>query len=123
MMKYSVWFIGALICAWGIAAVIRPDWTKRVVGFLVIGWRWRLSAAVKVVIGIIFLVFARESRIPGVIITLGILMIVGSLTALTVDPAKFINQWIQFVQKWPLWGWRCWGIMAVIFGGLILYAG
>jgi hypothetical protein len=123
MIKYSVWFIGALICAWGITAILRPDLIKRVVDFLMMGWRWRLSAAIKVIIGIIFLIFARECRLPGVIITLGILMIVGSLTALTVDPARFMNKWMQFVQQWPLWGWRCWGIMAVIFGGLILYAG
>ena len=122
MMKYSVWFIGALICAWGIAAVIRPDWIKRVVDFLVIGWRWRLSAAIKVVIGILFLVFARECRIPWVIIVFGILIAGGSLLVMTLEPVK-VQKLMQFMQSRQLWVYRCWGVLAVIFGGLILYAG
>jgi len=121
-MKYSVWFIGALICAWGIAATIKPNWMKRVVEFLAIGRRFWMAAAVKVVVGVIFLVFARDSRMPWLIISIGILMAGGNLLAMTLEPVK-VQKLMLFIQNRPLWLYRCWGIAAVIFGGLILYAG
>lgn len=121
-MKYSVWFIGAFICAWGIAATIKPNWMKRMVEFLAIGRRFWMAAAVKVVAGVIFLVFARECRMPGLIFLIGILMAGGSLLTMTLEPVK-VQKLMQFAQNRPLWLYRCWGVLAMIFGGLVLYAG
>jgi len=121
-MKDSVWFIGALVCAVGVMTILKPEWMKRTADVLLAGWWWRLTAALKAAVGVIFLVFARECRIPGLIITVGILILIGSLAALTVDPA-IMNTWLQCVKKWPRWAWRCWGVAAAIVGGLLLYAG
>jgi hypothetical protein len=121
-MKYSVWFIGALICALGVAAMIKPHSMKRVVEFLALGRRFWMAAAVRGAVGVIFLVFARDCRMPWLIILIGILMAGSSLLVMTLEPVK-VQKLMQFIQNRPLWLFRCWGIAAVIFGGLILYAG
>lgn len=121
-MKYSVWFIGALICAWGVAAAMKPNWMKRVVDFIAVGRRFWPAAAMKVVIGVLFLVVAQGCRLPWVIGIIGGLMAGGSLLAMTIDPAS-IQKLMQWEQKQPLWVYRAWGVLAVLFGGVLLYAG
>lgn len=121
-MKYSVWFIGALICAGGIAATMKPNGIKRVIDFIAVGRRFWPIASIKVVIGVLFLVVAQGCRLPWVIGTLGGLLAGGSLLAMTMDPAS-IQKLMQWEQKQPLWVYRAWGVLAVLVGGVILYAG
>jgi len=121
-MQHSVWIIGALICLWGVAVLIRPDWMKRVVDFLAKSRRFVIAAAAKIVFGVVLLVFARGCRIPWVIMLIGVLFAGGSVVALMIDPEK-IRTMVGWWQKQALWIYRVWGVVAVLFGGLVIFAG
>jgi len=121
-MAHIIWIIGALIALWGISAVLKPDWMKRFITFTAAGNRWRLAAAVKVVVGVVFLILATASRISWVIIVIGILTAGGSIIALTLKPEK-MQAMMHWWQQRPLWMYRLWGVVAVLFAALIIYAG
>ncbi|NLW84298.1 MAG: hypothetical protein GXY41_07855 [Phycisphaerae bacterium] len=122
IMQYSVWIVGVLVAAWGVAVAIKPQWMKRMMDFFVVGRRFWLAAAAKVAVGILFLVFARDCRIPGIIIAIGVITVVSNLFVLTLAPEK-VHKMMAYWQKQPLWIYRTWGIVAALFGGLLLYAG
>ena len=108
---------------WGIMAIFRPDWMKRCVDFMAVGQRFRGAAALKIVVGVIFLIFARECRNPSVIIALGILMAGGSTLFMVALKPETIKAWIAWWQKQALWLYRLWGIVASLLGGFIIYTG
>jgi len=33
IMQYSVWIVGVLVAAWGVAVAIKPQWMKRMMDF------------------------------------------------------------------------------------------
>ena len=121
-MHHIVWIIGAIMALGAIAAVLKPDWIKRTMGFFSARHRFQAAAAIKLVIGVIFLIFARDCRYWQVVAAIGILITAGNLWALLIKPEtalKFMLWW----QKQPFWVFRLWGIMGVVFGGIIIYAG
>lgn len=122
-MQHSVWIIGALVCLLGITVVLRPDWMKKSLDFLALGQRFRLAVAVKIIAGVVFLVFARECRISWLIFLFGILTAGGSILAIVALKPESILAWIAWWQKKPFWLFRLWGIAATIIGLVIIYAG
>jgi hypothetical protein len=122
-MHHLVWILGAFMALWGIMAIFRPDWMKRCVDFMAVGQRFRGAAALKIVVGVIFLIFARECRNPSVIIALGILMAGGSTLFMVALKPETIKAWIAWWQKQALWLYRLWGIVASLLGGFIIYTG
>ena len=121
-MQHSVWIIGAVMAVWGIAAVLKPDWMKRMMVFFTVRHRFQAAAAVKLAIGIVFLIAARECRHWQIVVVLGILIAGGNLGALLIKSEtaqKFMLWW----QKQPLWVYRLWGVAAVLFAALVIYAG
>jgi hypothetical protein len=80
------------------------------------------AAGSKSVLGIIFLILARDCRVTWVIIALGILMTLGPIFFCILPFSKiqaYMNWWIAR----PVWVYRLWGIAATLFGGLIIYTG
>jgi hypothetical protein len=121
-MEHTVWLIGLLSAVSGLAAVVQPLWLKTVLAFLARGRQAYAAAGLKILIGIVWLLFARECRIPSVIITLGILTVVGSVLFAAMPFSK-IRAWFQWCQARPLWMFRLWGVLAVLLGVLVVYAG
>lgn len=121
-MQHTIWIIGAIMALSGIAAVLKPDWMKRMMVFFTVRHRYQAAAAVKLIIGVLFLIFARECRLWQVIAVLGILIAGGNLGALLIKPEtaqKFMLWW----QKQPFWVYRLWGVSGVLLAALIIYAG
>ena len=121
-MAHIVWLIGALMAVTGIAALFKPVWMRQMLILVNKGRLVYAVAAVKIVIGVIFLILATQCRMPKVIIALGILTAGGSILFCLLPFAKirrFMNWWIAR----PLWLYRVWGVAATLVGGLILYAG
>lgn len=122
MYHHGVWIIGAIMAIAGVAGVLKPDWIKRIMVFFTGRHRFQAAAVAKLAIGVIFLILATGTRIPWVIILLGILIAGGNLAALLVKPEtaqKFMLSW----QKQPPWIYRVWGILAVLLAALIIYTG
>ncbi|NLW84300.1 MAG: hypothetical protein GXY41_07865 [Phycisphaerae bacterium] len=121
-MHHIVWIIGALMALGGIAMVLKPDWMKRMMEFFNVRHRFQAAAAIKLIIGVIFLIFARDFRHWQVLAAIGILTAAGNLWALLIKPEtalKFMLWW----QKKPFWVYRLWGVSATMLGGIIIYIG
>ncbi len=121
-MEYSVSIIGLLTAVWGLVVVIQPLWHKTLVGFLAEGRRAYAAVVLKIIVGVLFLIFARECRIPLVVILLGVLTVVGSILFASL-PITRIRVWFQWCRSRPLWFYRLWAVAAVLLGILIVYAG
>lgn len=121
-MEYSVSLIGLLTAVWGLAVVIQPLWHKTLVGFLAEGRRAYAAVVSKIAVGVLFLIFARECRIPLVVILLGVLTVVGSVLFASL-PITRIQAWFQWCRGRPFWFYRLWAVAAVLLGILIVYAG
>ncbi|HOK65276.1 MAG TPA: hypothetical protein PK054_04235 [Anaerohalosphaeraceae bacterium] len=121
-MEYSISIIGLLTAVWGLVVVIQPLWHKTLIGFFARGRRAYAAVVLKIVVGVLFLLYARQCRIPSVIIVLGILTVVGSVLFAAM-PITRIHAWFQWCRSRPLWFYRLWAVAAVLLGILILYAG
>ena len=121
-MNNIVWIIGALIALWGVIIVFMPGWMKTLICvFSKKGWIY-LIAAVKIMAGIVFLIFARTCRLPWGIILIGLLAAGGNILFCLLPYAK-MRTFFDWVQSRPLWLFRIWGVLAAALGGLIMYAG
>jgi hypothetical protein len=121
-MVHIVWLVGALTAVWAIAVMFKPIWLRQSIILVNKGKIVYVIAGGKTVIGIVFLIFATQCNLPGVIITLGILIAGGSILFCLLPFAKiqaFMNWWIAQ----PFWMYRVWAVAAVLFGGLVMYAG
>lgn len=122
-MSHSVWIVGAIMALWGCMAIFRPEWMKRFVDQMAIGQRFRIAAAVKITIGVLFLILARQCRFDLVITVIGILMAGGSVLVMVALRPEAIQAWIAWWQKRPVWIFRLWGVFALLFGGVVIVAG
>ena len=80
-----------------------------------------IAAAIKVALGIIFLIFARECKWPLFVITIGILMAGGSLAFMAMGPQKIKNFMLWFQSRSPI-TFRMIGILSIALGAVLLYA-
>jgi hypothetical protein len=121
-MENFVWIIGALIAVWGIIAIIFPVGMKNMIGWIGKGRMVYFGAAIKILFGLILLIFARGCRIPWIILTIGLLTAGGTILFCGLPFVK-IQAYLKWWQSRPLWLYRVWGLAAAVFGGLIMYAG
>lgn len=122
MFTSPVFWLGVLMCACGIAGTLKPLFIKTIIHVAKVSWRLRAMSAIKTAIGIVFLVFARDCRLPWVIVLLGLLIAGGSLIFLTLDAEKQLK-WIQSIENKQDWFYRLMGIANLMVGILVVYAG
>jgi uncharacterized protein YjeT (DUF2065 family) len=121
-MASLIWLTGLLIAALGVGIVLRPALLTGMLKFIHTPPALYLVGVIRAVLGVIFLVWARSCNHPGVIITLGILMICGG-AFLFLTPKARLNRIIDFFLRRPDWIRRVWGLVAIAFGTLIIWAG
>ena len=121
-MKITVWMIGALIVFEAVVLLIRPDLYRKAVKLLARGRLIYIPAALVIVFGVIFLVYARACNIPWLIIVFGLLMLTKGiwLFVTKIENVKAAMQWLQECGDTTL---RILGILALAIGAVILYAG
>lgn len=113
--------IGIIMIALGISCVIDVKIMKRLMRFCGEGRRLYAVGVIRLVMGVILLMAAPGTISPGVISTLGILVIIGGITIfiLGVEKTKAVLSWWQ--RRYPL-VLRLGASGALIFGILILYS-
>ena len=121
-MAYFVCVVGALTAAWAITVLFKPNWMKKTVGFFNKGRMVYLVIGLKNTIGIIFLIFARECRWTVFIIVIGVPMISGT-TLFCMLPLDKIKAYLNWWLARPVWMYRLWGVVATLFGGLLILGG
>ena len=121
-MAYFVCVVGALTTAWAITVLFKPDWMKKFIGFILKGRMVYLVIGLKNTVGIIFLIFARECRWTLFIIILGVLITSGT-TLFCMLPLEKIKAYLNWWLARPAWMYRLWGVVAALFGVLLIWAG
>ncbi len=121
-MKITVWIIGALIVFEAVVLLIKPDLYRKLVKLLARGRLMYIPAALVIVFGVIFLVYAMDCNIPWLIIVFGLIMLAKGiwLFAVKIDNVRATMQWLQERGDTTL---RILGILALAIGAVILYAG
>lgn len=120
-MLILVRIIGIIIAVMGIIFLLNPKKMKQVISFWGQGKRFYTAGVLRVVFGIIFLLSASQSRVVGIIITLGILFLIGGITifAMGLDRVKSVLSWWD---KRPLIVLRLGALIALAVGALVLYS-
>lgn len=121
-MALVVSLIGAAIAAIGLLGVVYPTrLMERIDRWQPAGRLW-VGVAVRLVVGIVFVLAADGCRMPQLVRVVGVIAIVAAVVLALLGPARFET----FVRWWlglPAAFTRIWAAVAVAFGGLLLYAG
>jgi hypothetical protein len=121
-MVHLVWMIGAMIGAWGLLAVFTPEKMRSFVRFMAKEKRYYLAAIFRFIIAVIFLILARDVQHTRIILFLGLLFLAGGILVLVIPGPRIKGMLDWWIAK-PLWVYRLWGVVAAMFGVLIIYAG
>ena len=121
-MKAIVLIIGALIVGASVLLLIKPDVYRKSVKLFVRGKLLYIPAVISIIVGVVLLIFARECHIPWIIIVVGLLSAIKGLSifAVKLDKLKKMLNWLCDRSDITL---RLFGLLALAFGALILYAG
>lgn len=121
-MGYLVAIGGFLMLAMSLLVMLAP---KKVIAVL-LRWptkqRFLFAVGVRLVLGIIFLVGASDTRFPAFISIIGIIVVVTAIILLLLGPTKvdaMIQWWLHRTRAFM----RIWALVGVVLSALILYAG
>jgi uncharacterized protein YjeT (DUF2065 family) len=120
-MIILVRLFGILIVGFGIIFLIDPKAMKAYIAFWEPKKRLRIGAIISFLAGIIFLSAAAQAKLPGVIVTLGIVSLIKGVLLFLLGPEKIksmMNWWSQksdsFIRRYALF--------ALAVGMLIIYS-
>ena len=108
-----------LLCIWGI---VTP---KALMGWVMQFWRhsWGmyLAVAIRIGLGILFVMVADQTRFPEAFNFLGYLMIIAAVL-ITLTGRERLDKFLQWWLKKPVLFVRTWLVFGLLFGVFIYYA-
>ena len=120
-MDILIIIIGIVIMIMGVAYFAEPKIMKWLLNFFRQGERIYIAGIMRLVLGIIFLLSARQCDMTWIIILISIVFIAGSLLIFVLGPRR-LNPIIEWWEKLPVWVLRILAVVMLAFGGLIIYA-
>jgi uncharacterized protein YjeT (DUF2065 family) len=121
-MASIIWLMGLVTAGLGGWAVWNPKVLTQVLGWAQKEMWFYSSAVIKAAFGVIMLVWARSCNRPGVIIALGLVTLIGSIAAI-IAPRNHTQKLMNYLLRQPQWIYRVWGLLGVVIGILIIWAG
>jgi len=120
-MLILVKLVGIVTVVMGIIFLLSPKTMRQFMLLWEKGKRLYIGCALRILIGIIFLLAASQSKLIGVIVTLGIVLIIsgGSILILGLDRVKTMLKWWYGRSLLVL---RLIALLAIVVGALILYS-
>jgi uncharacterized protein YjeT (DUF2065 family) len=97
-MDNVIKIIGIVFVAIAIVYILKPDVMKRLFEFFKKGNRLYVAAPVRLALGVVFLLGARECKQFWVILVLGILLLISGILVLVLGPKK-LRPMIEWFQK------------------------
>ncbi|MGB2807676.1 MAG: hypothetical protein WBC22_08045 [Sedimentisphaerales bacterium] len=96
-MSTAIQVIGIVIVAIGVVYILKPSVMKRLFEFFKKGNRLYLAAPIRLALGVVFLMGARECKQFWVIFALGILLLISGILVLVLGPKKLVPiiEWFQ----------------------------
>lgn len=120
-MNKAILIIGVVLIVWGLWIVFRPGTVRTMIQFFSKGLLVYVPAAVRVILGVVFLVSARECRFPWVIGAFGIVMFSAGVIMFMIKPSK-LRPLFQWWADRSLIFIRIIGLLGAAVGGLIAWA-
>ncbi|MCE5184597.1 MAG: hypothetical protein LLF76_00535 [Planctomycetaceae bacterium] len=121
-MVHIVWLVGILILAWGVTAVLKPGLIKNAVKFFNVGQRFLIAVFIRLLLAIVFLVCAFQTRHPRVILAFGVLFLVAGILLLVL-PAQKRRSVLGWWAAKQVWAFQIIGIVVVLIGAVVIWAG
>ena len=120
-MSMVVLIIGLFIAVMGLAAVLSPDWMRRMLDRFLEN-NWLAAAAIfRLAAGVVFLLAASSTRSPTFIRVLGVFFIIAGVSVPFAGRAR-----IESMARWWLgkkdFVLRGWGLVALVLGAFIARA-
>lgn len=113
--------VGTYLALVGLFILLKPRGFGKIVNFFMKGRRIYLVGFLRLVLGFIFVVTAWQSRLPGLVYSLGVLIIISG-TLLFALQKDTINEMADWLDSSPASFTRLWGVAAALFGSLIIYS-
>lgn len=120
MMPIAI-LLALIIVAVGVVGLFSPSRVIRIARSLESRAGLYYVAALRLVFGVALLYSAEASRAPGLIRTIGVLLIVAGV----VTPFLGVARFRRIVDWWSTWGGflhRLWATVAIAFGLLLIWA-
>jgi len=120
-MEKAILIIGVLLVLWGVWVVFRPQTVRKMIHLLAKGLLVYVPAVVRVALGVVFLLAARDCRVKWLIMALGIIMFAAGIIMFMMKPARLRSLFEWWANRSVI-VLRVMGIMAAAVGGLIAWA-
>ncbi|MBE0537321.1 MAG: hypothetical protein IH624_16780 [Phycisphaerae bacterium] len=120
-MEKAILIIGVALVLWGLLIAIRPHTLRTTIHVMEKGLLVYAPAAVRIVLGVVFLLAARDCRVPWLIVAFGIIMFVAGVVMFMIRPGRlrsFLHWWAE--RSMPTL--RILGVTGAAIGGLIAWA-
>ncbi len=119
-MDKVILVIGIVIVLWGIWIVVKPGVVKAILTRLK-GPLIYIPALLRIALGVVFLVSARECQYKWIVIAFGVLFFAAGIGMFMIKPARLRAFFERWANRAPL-TIRVLGIIAAAIGGVIAYA-
>ena len=103
----------------GIAVIIKPAFLTKFIKFCEKKKRIMLGGIVRLALGLLFLLNASSCKIPEVVITFGIIVLLQGILMLTLKQEK-VKAMLDWWNKSPLQVIRLMGIVVITLGWLLI---
>jgi hypothetical protein len=120
-MDIGIKSLGIVFAVIGIVFLLRPDVMKWLMEFFKKGKRIYLAGLLRFVLGVIFLLGARDCVSKPIIAALGILFLISALLIFTLRLEK-LKSMIDWYQKRTLLLLRVMAIITLAIGAIIIYS-
>ena len=120
-METVIKIIGIAIVVTGIAYLFRPDIMKRLMEFFKKDARIYIAGLVRFVLGVVFLLAARECDRSAIIGALGVLFLAGGVLIFILGSER-MRRILEWWLTKPVWIMQILAVVTAAFGALIIYA-
>jgi uncharacterized protein YjeT (DUF2065 family) len=120
-MYWVIRAIGLVFVLVGVLYFLKPAGPKWLLGFFKKGNRLYIVGLLRLMLAVVFLLAARECKIPWVIMTFGILFIVSGLIIFVAGP-KRIGPILQWFQEQSIVMFRILSVIAFAIGVIIIFS-
>ncbi len=119
-MGIVVLIIGVIVSGIGLAVLVKPAKLKDLLYFLVEKDRFYVVAALRVVIGVLFLFAAGSTRSPIFVSVMGILFVLAGVLIPILGPAR-LRSLVSWWMKRGNWVLRACALVAFAFGVILIW--
>ncbi len=121
-MKLTIKLFGMLMILLGISLLIKPE--------IIFGWMenktgntslYVFAIVVRLVLGMLFLVTAKESKYPGLIKILGYLFVIAAIILIVIGHENFRHFVVSIIPEFKPYA-SVSGILGIAFGAFLIYA-